>query len=83
MSNIPEQSELGREFAQRSREQGITEGWQQGITEGRVDLMRALLRAKFGEIDDLDDLARHLAGHDRDGNIARIVAGATPAELRS
>jgi len=45
--------------------------------------MRALLRAKYGELDDLDDLARRLTDLDHDGTIARIVAGATLAELRS
>ncbi|GAA4937842.1 hypothetical protein [Actinoplanes utahensis] len=72
MSNILEQSELGREIAQRSREQA------------NIEWMRALLLARFGEIDDLDDLALHLtADQDRDRNIARIVAGATLEELRS
>ena len=74
MSDILEQSELGREIAERSREQGIT--------EGNVNSMRTLLRAKFGEVDDLDGLARHLAGQDHDGNIERIVGGATLEELR-
>jgi hypothetical protein len=45
--------------------------------------MRALLRARFGVFADLDDLARRLADSDHDGNIGRIVAGATLAELRS
>jgi hypothetical protein len=45
--------------------------------------MRALLRARFGDFADLDDLARRLADRDHDGNIGRIVAGATLAELRS
>lgn len=74
MSDILEQSELGREIAERSREQGIT--------EGNVNSMRTLLRAKFGEVDDLDGLARHLAGQDHDGNIERIVGGAALEELR-
>lgn len=45
--------------------------------------MRVLLRAKCGDLADLDDLARRLTDRDHDGNIARIVAGATLAQLRS
>ena len=45
--------------------------------------MRALLRAKYADLTDLDDLARRLVERDHDGNIARIIAGATLAELRS
>jgi hypothetical protein len=36
-----------------------------------------------GDFADLDELARLLAERDHDGNIERIVAGATLAELRS
>lgn len=75
MSDVLEQTESGREIARRNREQGLE--------QGRVDGMRALLRAKYGDIADLDDLARRLADRDHDGNIARIVGGATLAELRS
>jgi hypothetical protein len=71
MNDVLAQSESGREIARRSLEQG------------RVDGMRALLRAKYGDLPDLDDLARRLANGDHDGNIARIVTGATLAELRS
>ncbi len=71
MSDVLEQTESGREIARRNREQG------------HVDGMRALLRAKYGDLADLDELARRLADRDHDGNIARIVAGATVAELRS
>ena len=71
MNDVLEQSESGREIARRNREQG------------HVDGMRALLRARFGDFADLDDLARRLADRDHDGNIGRIVAGATLAELRS
>jgi hypothetical protein len=48
-----------------------------------IEALRVLLRAKFGELDDLDELARRLTDRDHDGNIGRIVAGATLAELRS
>ena len=75
MSNVLEQTESGREIARKSLEQGLE--------QGHVDGMRALLRAKYGDLTDLDDLARRLVDHDHDGNIARIVAGATLAELRS
>jgi hypothetical protein len=71
MSNVLEQSELGREIARKNLEQG------------HVESMRAALRARFGELADLDDLARRLVDLDNDGNIARIVAGATLEELRS
>ncbi|GID28245.1 hypothetical protein C8E87_7640 [Paractinoplanes brasiliensis] len=71
MNNVLEQSEAGREIARKNRE------------EERVDSMRALLRAKYGEFDDLDELARKLAGRDKVGTMARIVAGASLAELRS
>ncbi|HEX5200260.1 MAG TPA: hypothetical protein VFW27_10010 [Actinoplanes sp.] len=83
MNDVLEQTESGREIARRNREQGREQGLEQGLEQGRVDGMRALLRAKFGEFADLDDLARRLAERDHDGNIARIVAGATLAELRS
>ena len=79
MNDVLEQTESGREIARRNREQGL----EQGLEQGHVDGMRALLRARYGDLDDLDDLARRLADRDHDGNIARIVAGATLAELRS
>ncbi|GAB2605940.1 hypothetical protein Aab01nite_00760 [Paractinoplanes abujensis] len=78
MNDVLEQTESGREIARRNREQGL----EQGLERGRVEVIRALLKAKYGEFDDLDDLARQLADHDSDGNVARIVAGATLAELR-
>ena len=71
MNDVLEQTESGREIARRNREQGRVEG------------MRALLRARYGDFADLDDLARRLAERDHDANIARIVAGATLDELRS
>ena len=67
--------ERGREIARRNREQGLE--------QGRVEAMRALLKAKYGDFADLDELARRLAEHDHSQNIARIVAGTTLAELRS
>jgi hypothetical protein len=79
MNDVLEQTESGREIARRNREQGL----EQGLEQGHVDGMRALLRARFGDFADLDDLARRLADRDHDGNIGRIVAGATLAELRS
>ncbi|MCU7725612.1 hypothetical protein ODJ79_17930 [Actinoplanes sp. KI2] len=75
MTDVLRQTETGREIARENREQGLE--------QGRVDGMRALLRARYGDLTDLDDLARRLAGRDHDGNIARIVAGATLTELRS
>jgi len=45
--------------------------------------MRAALRAAYGDITDLDELARRLADRDHSGNIARIVAGATLDDLRA
>ena len=71
MNNILEQTETGREIARKSRE------------EGHVDLMRVALRAAYGDIADLDELARRLAERDHSGNIARIVAGATLDDLRA
>ena len=75
MNEVLEQTESGREIARRNLEQGLE--------QGHIDGMRALLRAKYGELTDLDDLARRLVASDHDGNIARIVAGATRTELRS
>ncbi|MCY1138328.1 hypothetical protein OWR29_09990 [Actinoplanes sp. Pm04-4] len=60
-------------------EQVLEDGWRQG----HVDAMWTLLRAKYGNVDDLDDLAQQLTDSDHDGNIVRIVGGATLAELRS
>ena len=79
MHDVLEQTESGREIARRNREQGLV----QGLERGHIDGMRTLLRATFGDFADLDDLARQLADRDHDGNIRRIVAGATLAELRS
>ncbi|MDT5041761.1 MAG: hypothetical protein QOE51_2746 [Actinoplanes sp.] len=83
MNDVLEHTESGREIARRNREQGREQGLEQGLEQGHVDGMRALLRARFGDFADLDDLARRLADRDHDGNIGRIVAGATLAELRS
>ncbi|WP_030440969.1 hypothetical protein [Actinoplanes subtropicus] len=83
MNDVLEQTESGREIARRNREQGLEKGLEKGLEQGHIDGMRALLRAKFGDFADLDDLARRLAARDHDGNIARIVAGATLAELHS
>ncbi|MEV4345198.1 hypothetical protein AB0J83_12045 [Actinoplanes sp. NPDC049596] len=70
-NNVLAQSEFGREIARES------------LDKGHFDLMRAALRARFGDLDDLDELARRLADRDHEENIGRIVAGATLAELRS
>ena len=75
MNNILEQTETGREIARKNREEGRE--------EGHVDLMRAALQAAYGDITDLDELARRLADRDHSGNIARIVAGATMDDLRA
>ena len=87
MNNILEQTETGREIARKNREEGRQEGRQEGQQEGReeghVDLMRAALRAAYGDIADLDELARRLADHDHSGSIARIVAGAPLDDLRA
>jgi hypothetical protein len=82
MNNILEESETGRDIARRNMERGLEKGLEKGHEEGLVDAMRAVLRARFGGIDDLDDLARRMAGGDYDGIIARIVAGATIDDLR-
>ena len=79
MNNILEQTETGREIARKNREEGL----EQGREEGHVDLMRAALRAAYGDITDLDELARRLADRDHNGNIARIVGGATLEDLRA
>ncbi|GID26206.1 hypothetical protein [Paractinoplanes brasiliensis] len=57
--------------------------FEESFVQGRIDGMRTLLRVKYGVIDDLDDLAKRLSDADYDGNFARIIAGATLAELRS
>jgi hypothetical protein len=67
MNDVLEQTESGREIARKNR----------------VGMMRAALRARYGDLADLDDLAQQLASRDHDANIARIVTGATLAELRS
>ena len=79
MNNILENTETGREIARKNRE----EGREEGRDEGHVDLMQAALRAAYGDIDDLDKLAHHLADHNHIANITRIVAGATLDDLRS
>lgn len=79
MDNVLEQTELGRDIARRGEERGEERGEKRAQIEG----MRVLLRAKFGEFADLGDLARRLAGRDYEGNIERIVAGATLAQLRT
>jgi hypothetical protein len=43
----------------------------------------AISTASYGDISDLDELARRLADRDHGGNIARIVAGATLDDLRA
>ncbi|WP_344302451.1 hypothetical protein, partial [Paractinoplanes deccanensis] len=78
MNDVLEQTESGREIARKNREQGR----ELGFEEGYVYAMRDLLQATYGDIDDLDALAQRLAHSDNRGNIARIVAGATLAELR-
>ncbi|MBL7259185.1 hypothetical protein [Paractinoplanes lichenicola] len=55
---------------------------ERGLERGRIEGMRVILRAKYGEFDDLVDLARRLSESDYDGNIGRIVAGVPLAELR-
>jgi predicted transposase YdaD len=86
MNDILEQTESGRDIARRSMEKGLekgrVEGREEGRVEGLVNAMSVMLRARFGGIDDLDDLARRLAGGDHDGNIARIIAGAALDDLR-
>lgn len=79
MGNVLEQSEVGREIARRNWERGFAAGFKQGLAGG----MRVILRTKYGDLDDLDDLAQRLFERDHDGSIARIVAGATVEELRS
>lgn len=79
MNDVLKRTETGREIARESLEQGLT----QGLALGLVNGMRSQLRARYGELDDLDDLARRLAETDYDGNTARIMAGVSLAELRS
>jgi hypothetical protein len=87
MNNILEQTETGREIARKNREQGREEGREegreQGREEGHVDLMRAALQAAYGDITDLDELARRLADRDHSGSISRIIAGAPLDDLRA
>ncbi|MBL7252823.1 hypothetical protein [Paractinoplanes lichenicola] len=71
MSNVLEQSELGREILEK------------GLEKGRVESMRTALQAKYGEIADLDELAQQLSASDHNGNLARIIGGASLAELLS
>jgi hypothetical protein len=69
MNNILEHTESGREIARKSHD------------EGRVDSMCAVLRAKYGDMADLDGLAKRLVREDNDGNIARIIGGVTLEDL--
>ncbi|XVU28503.1 hypothetical protein ACQPZJ_16085 [Actinoplanes sp. CA-054009] len=91
MSNVLEQSEAGREIARRNWQEGFAQGFAESyarslercVVQGRVDGMRVLLRAKYGDVAGLEELARLLTERDHEGSIARIVAGAGLAELRS
>jgi hypothetical protein len=93
-----EQTEAGRDIARRNQARGFAQGLAQALgekyasvfvaqievvyAETRADSMRILLRAAFGEIDDLDDLARRFAHVGYENNVCRIVAGATIDEMR-
>jgi hypothetical protein len=83
MNNILEQTETGREIARKNREEGREAGREEGREEGHVDLMRAALQAAYGDITDLDELARRLADRDHSGSISRIIAGAPLDDLRA
>lgn len=70
MRDVLLQTGSGHEIARRHPEEVL------------VDVLQALLRARFGDLGDLDDLAWRLAGCGHDGEILRIVAGATLGELK-
>ncbi|SNY46789.1 hypothetical protein [Paractinoplanes atraurantiacus] len=74
-SESAERMEFRRDIARRF--------WEHGREQGRADAMRALLRARYGEFGDLDDLAQRLAEGDPEGHVARIVDGVPLGELRS
>ncbi|MBL7258757.1 hypothetical protein [Paractinoplanes lichenicola] len=82
MSNVLEQSELGRQILEKGLEKGLEKAREEARV-GRVGTMRKALHAGYGDIDDLDELAQRLSGSDHDGNIARIVGGAKLEDLRS
>jgi hypothetical protein len=75
MSDVLEQSEVGREIARKNLEQGVE--------LGLFRSMLTALRARYGELPDLEELARRLSDRDHDQNMARIIAGVSLAELRS
>jgi hypothetical protein len=85
--NYLEQTESGREIARRNWELGWELGWALGWAlgweQGLVKGMRALLRARFGDLDDLECLTwRLIACDDGDGDVIRIAVDATLPELR-
>ncbi|WP_378002418.1 hypothetical protein [Actinoplanes octamycinicus] len=69
MSFALEKTEVGREIAQKNR------------LEERIDAMRLLLQARFGDLADLDELARRLVADDYAANMVKIVNGASLEDL--
>ena len=78
MNDVLAQTEAGREIARKNWALGFVVGYAQG----RAEAMRAQLRARFGDLDDLDNLASRLARYDFEGNLISIFAGATLVQLR-
>ncbi|MCO8275186.1 hypothetical protein M1L60_31855 [Actinoplanes sp. TRM 88003] len=98
MNNILKRTEAGRVIARENWAKGFGEGigdtvtqivshavetaLNEGLKLGRRDGLRVLLRERYGDLDDLDDLARRLADQNYKDNMVRIIASPTLEELR-
>jgi hypothetical protein len=79
MSDILEQTTVGRDIARRNHE----EGREEGRAEGRVDSMALLLKHSYGPIDDLAELARKLVATDHEQHLEWVMNKVPLEQLRS
>jgi hypothetical protein len=70
--------ELGLE---EGREQGLEEGREQGREQGRAGVLIAVLRSRFGDHPDNDEVAHRLAGWDPALAVTAITSAAAPSDL--
>ncbi|GAA2676497.1 hypothetical protein [Actinoplanes palleronii] len=86
MGNFLEETEAGREIAQKYLERGIKEGlkqqFEQGYKQSLVRSMRLVLQTRFGDIPGLDELAAALVAADHDANLVRVVNGVPLDQLQ-
>ena len=61
----------------------LAEGREEGRREAKVETIASVLRQQYGELADLDTLARDLVADGYDANLARIVARVPIEELRA